>query len=120
MFSSSRTPRRSSVRAGRSSGGTSRRKRKGRASPRARKPRTSPPREASSALVAVLRSWRLAESKRRRIPAFRIFGDSTLVEIAAARPRDEEALLAIRGVGATIVRKYGDKLLRLIEDGRGS
>src|SRR5581483_1224483 len=50
-----------------------------------------------------LRAWRLSEAKRRRVPAFRIFGDRALLSIAAASPRNEAELLAVKGGGAGIV-----------------
>jgi DNA topoisomerase-3 len=68
-------------------------------------------------LWAALRTWRAAEAKRRRVPAFRILTDRALVALAGECPRDEEGLLAIAGIGPTIVRKYGDALLRLVAGG---
>jgi DNA topoisomerase-3 len=68
-------------------------------------------------LWAALRAWRTAEAKRRRVPAFHILSDRVLIAVAAERPRDEEGLLAISGIGPTIVRKYGDTLLRLVGEG---
>jgi DNA topoisomerase-3 len=65
-------------------------------------------------LWAALRAWRTGEAKRRRVPAFHILSDRVLLAVAAERPRDEEGLLAISGIGPTIVRKYGDTLLRLV------
>jgi DNA topoisomerase-3 len=65
-------------------------------------------------LWAALRAWRSAEARRRRVPAFHILTDRALVAVAANRPRDEEGLLAISGIGPTIVRKYGEALLRLV------
>jgi DNA topoisomerase-3 len=65
-------------------------------------------------LWAALRTWRAAEAKRRRIPAFRILTDRALVALAGDRPSDEAGLLAISGIGPTIVRKYGEALLRLV------
>ena len=61
-----------------------------------------------------LRTWRAAEAKRRRIPAFRILTDRALVALAGDRPSDEAGLLAVSGIGPTIVRKYGEALLRLV------
>jgi DNA topoisomerase-3 len=61
-----------------------------------------------------LRAWRSAEAKRRRVPAFRILSDRVLIAVALERPRDEEGLLAISGIGPTIVSKFGDALLRLV------
>jgi DNA topoisomerase III len=65
-------------------------------------------------LVEALRAWRLAEARRSRIPAFRVLTDRTLVALATARPEDEEGLLAVPGIGPTLARKYGSKLLAIL------
>jgi DNA topoisomerase-3 len=92
---------------------TSRRGRSGaRAASRAVSPEVDPS-SASPQLVEALRSWRRIEAKRRRIPAFRIFGDRVLVAIAAARPHDEDALLAVKGMGNALLEKYGKRILQL-------
>ena len=65
-----------------------------------------------------LRAWRLSEAKRRRIPAFRIFGDRTLQSIAAVSPKNEADLLAVPGIGSGIVKKYGAQIFRLIAAAR--
>jgi superfamily II DNA helicase RecQ len=49
-------------------------------------------------LEQALRAWRLS-AKRRRVPAFRIFGDRALLSIPAAAPRNEAELLAVQGIG---------------------
>jgi len=61
-----------------------------------------------------LRAWRLSEAKRKRVPAFRIFGDRALLSIATTAPRNEEELLAVQGIGPGIVKKYGVHIFRLI------
>ena len=67
--------------------------------------------EADAGLVATLKQWRLAESRRNGLPAFRVLTDRTLTAIAAARPQDEDALLAISGFGPALLKRYGDRLL---------
>jgi len=61
-------------------------------------PRTQPGKPGRPAAVSgserdrleqALRTWRLAEAKRRRVPAFRIFGDRALLSIAATAPKSE-------------------------------
>jgi DNA topoisomerase-3 len=61
-----------------------------------------------------LRTWRLSEAKHRKIPAFRIFGDQALRGIAATCPRNDAELLAVPGIGMSIVKKYGAHIYRLI------
>jgi len=65
-----------------------------------------------------LRSWRLGEAKRRRVPAFRIFGDRALLTIAATAPRNEAELLTVQGIGAGIAKKYGSHIFRVIAAAR--
>ncbi|HSP81778.1 MAG TPA: RecQ family ATP-dependent DNA helicase, partial [Myxococcaceae bacterium] len=70
--------------------------------------------EASPRLVEALRAWRLAEARRRRVPAFRILTDKVLDAIAAERPRNGEALQDIPGVGPKLTQRYGDAILALV------
>ncbi len=67
-------------------------------------------------LAGVLRKWRADEARRRRVPAYVVFPDATLDEIAAKRPESEGELLEIKGVGPTKLKLYG---LRLLEMTRG-
>jgi len=54
---------------------------------------------------------RLSEAKRAGVPAFRVLHDRTLLAIAAARPRDEAALLAVPGIGPALLKRYGRQVL---------
>ena len=65
-------------------------------------------------LVARLRAWRLEEARRRRVPAFRIFGDRTLFALAEERPANEGSLLEVPGLGPKLVERYGKTLLKLL------
>jgi DNA topoisomerase-3 len=65
-----------------------------------------------------LRAWRLSEAKRMRVPAFRIFGDRALLSIVASAPSNETELLAVQGIGAGIVKKYGEHIFRLVAASR--
>ncbi len=72
---------------------------------------------ADPALVERLRQWRLEESRRRGVPAFRILTNRTLLAVAAARPTDQEELLAVAGVGPALTRRYGRDLLAICSGG---
>jgi DNA topoisomerase-3 len=63
--------------------------------------------------VDALKAWRLQEARRRRIPAFRILTDKVLTVLAQERPRSEEELLGIHGIGPKIAQAYGVKLIAL-------
>jgi superfamily II DNA helicase RecQ len=69
-----------------------------------------------TAIETTLRSWRLAEAKRRGVPAFRIFSDKVLEAMATTRPETAAELLAIPGIGISIVEKYGAQLYRLLHE----
>jgi DNA topoisomerase-3 len=69
-------------------------------------------------VATALRNWRLEEARRRGVPAFRIFSDKALDAMASARPETAAELLAIPGIGISIVEKYGAQLYRLLHQGR--
>ena len=73
---------------------------------------------APAEVVAKLRAWRLAEARRRGVPAFRIFPDRTLFALAEARPGSEDTLMAVTGVGPRLARLYASALLKLLAAGR--
>jgi ATP-dependent DNA helicase RecQ len=61
-----------------------------------------------------LRAHRAEVAKARKIPAYVIAFDRTLVEMAIARPRTEGELLAIHGMGPGRVEQYGEGFMRVI------
>ncbi|MEO8797686.1 MAG: RecQ family ATP-dependent DNA helicase, partial [Polyangiaceae bacterium] len=63
---------------------------------------------------AALRAWRKEESRFRKVPAFRILTDKTLIQLAHDKPRSEESLLRISGIGPSILEKYGKTLLGIV------
>jgi RecQ family ATP-dependent DNA helicase len=77
--------------------------------------KTSPP-GLSSSVESALRAWRLAEARRRGVPAFRIFNDRTLRALAARRPRAIEELLSVPGLGMSTVKQYGQQIYRILRE----
>ena len=63
-----------------------------------------------------LRAWRLAEARRRGVPAFRILKDDTLKAIVEAKPATARELLALPGIGISFVEKYGGQIFRLLHE----
>lgn len=61
-----------------------------------------------------LKELRRKESKKRRIPAFKVFHDQTLVEMAREMPQSTDDLLELYGVGETKLKKYGRTFLKEI------
>ena len=67
-------------------------------------------------LYEKLRSWRSAQARTKKIPAYTIFHDKTLKALASVQPKDETGLLQISGIGQAKVEKYGEEILSLIND----
>ena len=61
-----------------------------------------------------LRRWRSATAKAQSVPAYVIFQDATLREIAAVRPRSLDELGQIRGVGTSKLERYGAEVLDVL------
>ena len=68
------------------------------------------PPEAAGVFEA-LRSWRAAAAKEQGLPAYVIFHDATLREIATKRPSSLAELSAVSGVGDTKLTRYGQQIL---------
>jgi len=72
------------------------------------------PSPADGGLLEALKAWRRDEARAQGVPAYVIFHDSTLAEIARAKPRDLDALGELGGIGAKKLERYGEALLRLV------
>ncbi|MBC7384884.1 MAG: ATP-dependent DNA helicase RecQ [Cryobacterium sp.] len=60
-----------------------------------------------------LRAWRLAEARKRGVPAFRILSDRVLLSLCEDLPSNEQALLNVPGLGPKLVQQYGEDLLKM-------
>ncbi|MES9602484.1 DNA helicase RecQ [Actinomadura sp. NPDC000929] len=61
-----------------------------------------------------LRAWRAATAKEQGVPAYVIFHDATLREIATALPTSLAELGRVNGVGENKLAKYGDQVLETL------
>jgi DNA helicase-2/ATP-dependent DNA helicase PcrA len=76
-----------------------------------RRPRAEEP---SDPTYQALKRWRLQRAKADEIPAYVVFHNSTLAEIAARRPTTISELASVPGVGPAKLERYGrDVLLAL-------
>ena len=60
---------------------------------------------------ATLKQWRLKRARADEIPAYVVFHNSTLEEIAERRPRTISELAAVPGVGPAKLERYGREVL---------
>jgi DNA helicase-2/ATP-dependent DNA helicase PcrA len=58
-----------------------------------------------------LKEWRLERAKADEVPAYVVFHNSTLEEIADRSPRTLAELAAVPGVGPTKLERYGEEVL---------
>jgi len=65
-------------------------------------------------LFEQLRQWRFEAAKEQGVPAYVIFHDKTLREIAEMRPASRGHLAQVPGVGAAKIDRYGDQILSVI------
>ena len=68
-------------------------------------------------LLDKLRTLRTELSKRDKVPAYVVFADRTLREMARAKPRTPGALGDVHGVGPAKMEKYGEEFLDIIRHG---
>ena len=71
-----------------------------------------------AAVVDRLKAWRLGKARQKGIPAFRIFGDRVLQEIASQQPASLNELIEIHGFGPKLRDQYGAEILQCLIDGR--
>ncbi len=70
--------------------------------------------EEDEGLLAALKSKRRALADAQGVPAYVIFPDRTLIEMATARPRTLDALAGITGVGAVKLERFGPAFLQVL------
>lgn len=79
-----------------------------------------PPRPLDGAALerfAALKAWRAEIARAHNLPAYVVFHDAALAEMADLRPDSLDALAAINGVGARKLDAYGEQILALLRDG---
>ncbi len=71
---------------------------------------------ADEPLLAALKELRLTFAKERGVPAYVIFGDRSLIEMARDKPADCIAFARVFGVGEAKVRDFAEPFLQAISD----
>ena len=72
--------------------------------------------EADENLFAALKELRLDLARQRDVPAYVIFSDRTLIDMAANKPADETGFAQVFGVGEAKLRDFARPFLALIAD----
>ena len=71
---------------------------------------------AAGPLFDRLRKRRTELAKEQGIPPYIVFHDSTLMEMASAKPQTLEAMRQVNGVGEQKLAKYGDAFLEVLQE----
>ena len=61
-----------------------------------------------------LKEWRRTRAQADGVPAYVVFHDRTLAEIADKKCRDWADLAAISGVGPAKLERYADEILEIV------
>jgi DNA helicase-2/ATP-dependent DNA helicase PcrA len=67
--------------------------------------------EPDDPVYAALKQWRLERARADDVPAYVVFHNSTLAEVAVRRPGSLNELARVPGVGPTKLERYGEDLL---------
>ncbi len=70
--------------------------------------------EEDAPLLSALKAKRRALAEDARVPAYVIFNDRTLIEMAETRPHSLDDLARVSGVGAKNLERYGAEFLSVI------
>ncbi len=86
--------------------------------PRSRSKVAAPPQDVPAGPFDALRAWRAAEARAQSVPAYVIFPDTVLRDVAAVAPQTLDDLALVKGVGAYKLERYGAAVLRALQDAR--
>ncbi|NNG25137.1 DNA helicase RecQ [Telluria aromaticivorans] len=71
---------------------------------------------SEQAIFERLRTWRMGTAREHGVPAYVVFQDATLREIAKGKPASLEALRGVSGVGEKKLVSYGDEIVAIINE----
>ncbi|MEE4211294.1 MAG: HRDC domain-containing protein, partial [Parvularcula sp.] len=82
-----------------------------------RKQQLEVPADFDEDLLRRLKAKRLELAKAKGAPAYTIFSDRTLIDMAVRRPAGQAELLAVYGVGIRKAEIYGSAFLDVVNGG---
>jgi len=72
--------------------------------------------DADTALLGTLKALRLSLAKERGVPAYVIFSDKTLADMAQRRPGNDAEFADVNGVGAAKLKDFAELFLGAIAE----
>jgi len=76
--------------------------------------------DADAVLLEALKALRTRLAQAQKVPAYVVFSDRTLIELATHRPASSRAMREIHGVGDAKLERYGAAFLEVICGGASS
>ena len=72
--------------------------------------------EDEKELLSALKSKRMELARKRRVPAYIIFPDTTFYQTLLHKPKTLEEMAKLNGIGPQKLDKYGEIFLSVIKD----
>lgn len=67
-------------------------------------------------IIEELKAWRKRKAEDLNVPPYIIFGDKTLLDLAAKKPKSKKELLNVYGIGEAKAEEFGKSIIRIITD----
>ena len=67
-------------------------------------------------IIELLKAWRKRKADDMNVPPYVIFGDKTLLDLAAKKPKNKTELLSAYGIGEAKAEQFGKTILGIIEE----
>ncbi len=71
---------------------------------------------ANGELLDLLKALRKFHAEKKGVPAYVVFSDATLIDMATRHPTTEAELLSVTGVGPKKLESYGESFLKLLRE----
>ncbi len=72
--------------------------------------------KSNDEIVNKLKDFRINQYRLEGIASYMILENKTIDQIAKIKPKNEEELLKIKGIGEKKLEKYGDKILKIVNE----
>lgn len=70
--------------------------------------------EVGARIITELKQWRKRKADDMNVPPYVVFGDKTMNDIAAKKPKNKQELLSVYGMGSVKVENFGNSILRIV------
>lgn len=81
-----------------------------------REDKNSFPKTDREEIVRRLKEFRLSQSRIENVKAYYIFSDAQMNDLVEKFPKNKDELLKVSGFGNVKVEKYGDEILRILQE----